>query len=91
VLIPLLYVWLRVTVISDSFVRSELGNKRFKLCSLWARYTGDSKSDLWDDPGSILVCAVQIWWRLGPETASFHASVHDTLLVNFRIDFNYAS
>ena len=28
-------IWLHVTAITDSFVRSELGNKIFRLCSLW--------------------------------------------------------
>ena len=40
-----LYVWFHVTVISDSFVQSELDNERFELCSSWIRYTGDSKTD----------------------------------------------
>jgi len=30
----------------DLFVQSELGNRRFRLCPLWTRYTGDSKIDL---------------------------------------------
>jgi len=40
-----LCVWLRIIVISDSFVRSELGNERFKVCSLETQYTGDLKTD----------------------------------------------
>ena len=40
--------------ILDSFVRSELGNRRpgpdSELCPLWTRYNGDSKTDSWDDP-----------------------------------------
>ena len=46
VLISPLYVWLRVTTISDSFVRAELSNGRFGLCSLWTQYTGDLKTNL---------------------------------------------
>jgi len=44
-------VWYSV---SDSLVRSELSYRRTgpdsDSCSWWTRYSGDSKTDPWDDP-----------------------------------------
>jgi len=47
--IYIMCAWLRVAAITDSFVQSELGNESFRLCSLWAWYTGGSKIDPWDN------------------------------------------
>jgi len=43
-------VWMRVAVISDAFVQSGLITGDSELYSLWTWYTGDSKTDPWDDP-----------------------------------------
>ena len=42
-------VWMRVTVILDAFVQSRPVTENSELYSLWTRYTGDSKTDPWDD------------------------------------------
>ena len=43
-------VWLRVTAIRTRSVRSRSVTGDSELCSLWTRYTSDSKIDSWDDP-----------------------------------------
>ena len=43
-------VWLRVTVITDSYVQSDSETGDSGWCSLWTQYTGDLKTDIWDDP-----------------------------------------
>jgi len=35
--------------VSDSFVRSGLGNRRIGFVPLWTRHIDDSKTDPWDD------------------------------------------
>jgi len=47
--IYIMCAWLRVAEITDSYVQSKLGNGRFGFCSLWIRYTGDSKTNPRDD------------------------------------------
>jgi len=40
--------------------------------SLWNRYTGDSKTDPWDDPE---IRVMKTRWRFDSETTSFHVNV----------------
>ena len=42
-------VWLRVTAIQTHLVRSGHVAEDSGLYSLWTRYNGESKTDLWDD------------------------------------------
>jgi len=43
------WVWMRVTVILDTFVQSGSIMGDSELYSLWTRYTGELKIDPWDD------------------------------------------
>ena len=46
--------WLRATAFQNRSVSSEPSYRRPRpdsdSCSLWTRYTGNSKTDSWDDP-----------------------------------------
>ena len=45
-----LSVWLRIAVFRTRLVRSGPISGDSDWCPLWSRYTGDSKTDRWDDP-----------------------------------------
>ena len=68
-------VQLRSTAIRTRSMRSGLVTGDSELCSLWTRYTGDSKTDLRDDQeictGSCSEDQTAIWFQ----NTSFHVSI----------------
>jgi len=67
--------WVNVTVIIDLLVRSELGNRRFRLVFTVDPMTGDSKTETRTIRGFISVRAVYTRRLFGSKIASFLVSV----------------